>query len=117
MTINGNKVLEVFETVSLAIERAREGKGPTLIEAKTYRWKGHSKSDKNVYRTKEEIKSWKARCPIQSFRQYLITEEGVENDVLENIDTEVKKLIQESVQFAERSPEPSLEAVRRMVYA
>ncbi|NLJ38858.1 MAG: thiamine pyrophosphate-dependent dehydrogenase E1 component subunit alpha [Candidatus Atribacteria bacterium] len=117
VTINGNKVLEVYETVSLAVARAREGEGPTLIEAKTYRWKGHSKSDKNVYRTKEEIKSWKARCPIQSFRQYLINEEGVKEDILGNIDTEVEKLIQESVQYAEQSPEPDIESVRRMVYA
>ena len=73
VTINGNKVLEVYEAVSLAIERAREGKGPTLIEAKTYRWKGHSKSDKNVYRTKEEIKVGKLVVLFNLFASILST--------------------------------------------
>ncbi len=117
VTVNGNDVLEVHEAVSLAVERAREGKGPTLIEAKTYRWKGHSKSDKNVYRSKEEIQSWKDRCPIQSFRRYLLEQEKIKESTIKAIDAEVERLIQESVQFAQGSPEPKLDAVRKMVYA
>ncbi|MEI6157460.1 MAG: thiamine pyrophosphate-dependent dehydrogenase E1 component subunit alpha, partial [Atribacterota bacterium] len=117
LTINGNIVLEVYETVREAVDRARKGGGPTLIEAKTYRWKGHSKSDKNVYRSKEEIQSWKDRCPIKSFREYLIDQEGVSEDTLKRVEDTSEKELEASVQFALQGPEPTLEKVKRMVYA
>ena len=116
LTVNGMDVLEVYEAAHEAFERARRGGGPSLLEAKTYRYKGHSKSDKNVYRTKEEIESWKKRDPIQRFRSQL-TENGLAEKRLKEIEEKVETEIEEAVRFGEESPPPSLEAVRRMVYA
>ena len=67
VTVDGNDLQEVFDMVSTAVERARAGRGPTLVENVTYRWKGHSKSDKNLYRTREEIAAWQERDPIVRF--------------------------------------------------
>ena len=67
VTVDGNDLQEVFDMVSTAVERARAGRGPTLVENVTYRWKGHSKSDKNLYRTREEIAAWQERDPIARF--------------------------------------------------
>lgn len=66
-TIDGNDLQAVYECVAAAAERARAGEGPSLIEAQTYRWKGHSKSDKNLYRTRDEIDEWKKQDPIRRF--------------------------------------------------
>jgi pyruvate dehydrogenase E1 component alpha subunit len=69
VTVDGNDVQDVFDAVSAAAGRARAGRGPTLVENVTYRWKGHSKSDKNLYRTREEIASWQERDPIARFEE------------------------------------------------
>ena len=69
VTVDGNDVQEVHDAVATAVERARAGRGPTLVENVTYRWKGHSKSDKNLYRTREEIREWQERDPIVRFEQ------------------------------------------------
>src|SRR5881409_1362389 len=73
ITVNGNDLQEVYEAVSAAVERARAGEGPTLVENVTYRWKGHSKSDKNLYRTREEIAAWQERDPITRFEEAVRT--------------------------------------------
>ncbi|WP_210650105.1 thiamine pyrophosphate-dependent dehydrogenase E1 component subunit alpha [Nocardioides sp. SYSU D00065] len=82
-TVDGNDLDEVYGAVSAAVDRARAGEGPTLVENVTYRWKGHSKSDKNLYRTKEEIAEWRAKDPILRFEARvkesgLLTEEEVQ---------------------------------------
>ena len=69
VTVDGNNLQAVYEMVSAAVERARAGRGPTLVENVTYRWKGHSKSDKNLYRTREEIAAWQERDPITRFEE------------------------------------------------
>ena len=69
VTVDGNDVQEVHDAVLVAAERARAGRGPTLVENVTYRWKGHSKSDKNLYRTREEIAAWQERDPIARFEE------------------------------------------------
>jgi len=69
VTVDGNDLQEVHDAVSTAVERARAGRGPTLVENVTYRWKGHSKSDKNLYRTREEIAAWQERDPITRFEE------------------------------------------------
>ncbi len=69
VTVDGNDVQEVHDAVSVAADRARAGRGPTLVENVTYRWKGHSKSDKNLYRTREEIAAWQERDPIARFEE------------------------------------------------
>ena len=68
VTVDGNDVQAVYDAANEAIERARSGGGPTFIEAKTYRYRGHSKSDKNLYRTREEIEEWRQRDPIELFK-------------------------------------------------
>lgn len=79
VTVDGNDVEAVHEASAAAVARARAGEGPTLVEAVTYRWKGHSKSDKNLYRTKDEIEEWKAGDPIERFER-LVVERGVLTD-------------------------------------
>ena len=76
VTVDGNDVEAVHEVVTTAVDRARAGEGPTLVEALTYRWKGHSKSDKNLYRTREEISEWREKDPIGRF-EALVVDRGV----------------------------------------
>jgi pyruvate dehydrogenase E1 component alpha subunit len=76
VTVDGNDVEAVHEAVTTAVDRARAGEGPTLVEALTYRWKGHSKSDKNLYRTREEISEWRDKDPIGRF-EAVVVERGV----------------------------------------
>ncbi|MGQ9472489.1 MAG: thiamine pyrophosphate-dependent dehydrogenase E1 component subunit alpha [Candidatus Caldatribacteriaceae bacterium] len=116
VAVDGMDVLAVYEVVTQAVQRARDGGGPTIIEAKTYRFRGHSKSDKNVYRTKEEIKEWMERCPIKRLENFLLAE-GVEKSILEDLKQKVEKEIQEAVQFGLKSEELSFEEARRLVYA
>ena len=72
VTVDGNDVLAVYEAVLAADERARSGQGPSLVDCLTYRWRGHSKSDRNLYRTNQEIEEWKQKCPIRRFKQVLV---------------------------------------------
>ena len=72
VTVDGNDVVAVYEAAERAVETARNGGGPTLIECVTYRWKGHSRSDKNLYRSKEEIEEWKTKEPIAKFMSLII---------------------------------------------
>jgi pyruvate dehydrogenase E1 component alpha subunit len=72
VNVDGNDVVDVYEQAKIAVERAKSGEGPTLIIAETYRWKGHSRSDKNLYRTKEEIEEWRERDPIPKFTSKII---------------------------------------------
>ncbi|GDX21949.1 acetoin:2,6-dichlorophenolindophenol oxidoreductase subunit alpha [Actinomycetes bacterium] len=72
VNVDGNDVVDVYEQAKIAVERAQSGQGPTLIVAETYRWKGHSRSDKNLYRTKEEIEEWRERDPIPKFTSKII---------------------------------------------
>lgn len=116
VSVDGMDVLAVQEVVTQAVAKARNGGGPTLIEAKTYRFKGHSKSDKNVYRTKEEIKQWMERCPIKRLESHLLSV-GVSTSDLERLKQKAEEEIKEAVQFGLTSEELSLEEARRLVYA
>jgi TPP-dependent pyruvate/acetoin dehydrogenase alpha subunit len=78
-TLDGNDVSAVYEATEAAVKRARAGEGPTLLEFVTYRWKGHSRSDKNLYRTKEEIEEWKKKDPILFF-EHVVRDKGMLND-------------------------------------
>lgn len=78
-TVDGNDVAAVYEATEAAVKRARAGEGPTLLEFVTYRWKGHSRSDKNLYRTKDEIDEWKKKDPILFF-ELVVREKGLLND-------------------------------------
>jgi pyruvate dehydrogenase E1 component alpha subunit len=113
VTVDGNDVLAVYQAVSEARDRARAGDGPTLIEAMTYRWKGHSKSDREAYRTREEVKEWQARDPIPRFAAVL----GFDDAAVADLRAEADALIEAAVTFAEASPEPDLSTIMEGVYA
>jgi pyruvate dehydrogenase E1 component alpha subunit len=113
VTVDGNDLLAVYAAVREAAERARSGGGPTLIEAVTYRWRGHSKSDKQAYRTREEVKAWQQRDPIRRFAAVL----GVNEAELEQLRANAQARIEQAVAFAEASPEPAVESILEGVYA
>jgi pyruvate dehydrogenase E1 component alpha subunit len=115
--IDGNDVLAVYEIMKEAAEHARSKQGPVFVEAETYRYFGHSKSDRNLYRTKEEITEWKARDPISRFEELLLKANVIDQEDIEKIKDEMAQVIQEAVDFAENSPEPDVENVTEWVYA
>ena len=116
-TVDGNDVLAVYQAVSEAVERARAGDGPSLIDNVTYRWRGHSKSDRNLYRTQEEINAWKERCPIRRFKQVLAQAEVMSKQECESIDETAKQAIERAAEEALTFAEPSPENMEDEVYA
>ena len=115
-TVDGNHILEVYDAVKEARQYVLEN-GPMLVVENTYRISGHSKSDGNLYRSKEEINAWKKKCPIKYFRKYL-TENGIFNEKeLDAMEEQAKQTIENAVEYAKNSPEPSVEDVLDDVYA
>ncbi|MBB3952470.1 thiamine pyrophosphate-dependent dehydrogenase E1 component subunit alpha [Aureimonas jatrophae] len=116
VTVDGNSLSEVSEASVAAVERARRGEGPTLIECKTYRHRGHSKSDRNRYRTKEEIDDWIAKDPIGRFEAEML-EYGVVNAAeIDEIRAGVEREIADGIEFAKNSPAPDVSQATRFVY-
>ncbi len=106
--VNGMDVLEVYEASKKAIEHIRSGKGPMLMEVKTYRYRGHSMSDPAKYRTKEEVEDYKEnRDPITQFRKYLEREGVASEAAFKKIEDEVKAIVNDAAEFAKESPEPN----------
>jgi len=114
--VDGMDVLEVRHTVSQAIARARKGEGPSLIEAKTYRYYGHSHSDPRAYRTKEEEKEWKDRDPITVMKQNLTDVSMLTDDEFEHIDKSAKSKLKTAMQYSEESPEADPSELETDVY-
>ena len=115
--VNGNDFSAVAEASNTAVDRARRGEGPTLIECKTYRHRGHSKSDRNRYRTKEEIEEWKAmRDPISLFEAELQQFGVIDDAGLAALQASVVAEIAAGVEFAQASPAPSTDEVLNFVY-
>lgn len=117
VAINGNDVLAVYQTVQGAMQRARSGEGPTLIECKTYRWHGHSEHDKAFYRTQEEVAMWKSRDPITTFHTYLSGLNILSDEHVAEIDGRIKTIIDDAVEFAMDSPDPEPEEAVTDLYA
>jgi pyruvate dehydrogenase E1 component alpha subunit len=115
VTVNGNDVLAVYEAAGVAIENARAGKGPALVEAKTYRIRGHYEGDPQTYRTREEVDEWRTRCPILCYRASLL-ESGVSEDELKSIDARVEAELLEAVEFADKSPLPDVSEARHGIF-
>lgn len=112
VAINGCDVLAVYQATQGAIQRARGGEGPTLIECKTYRWHGHSEHDKAFYRTDEELAMWRSRDPIPTFTTFLQDRGVLSQESLVDVERNVKAVIDEAVRLAESSPDPDpIEAV------
>ncbi len=111
-TIDGNNVLAVYDAVQEAVERAKERKGPSLVECITYRWMGHAQGEEIYeveYRSEEEIEKWKKRCPIAAFEKILIAEKLLSLERIAEIRDEVKQKIEDAVTFARESSLPSPE--------
>ncbi len=114
VVVDGMDVTAVYEAAKQAIERARRGEGPSLVEAKTYRFLGHSRGDPayGPYRTKEEVDSWKKRDP----RLVLIKQAGLTPEETERIDQEAEAAIAEAIRFADESPQPDIKIAFEHVY-
>ena len=115
--VDGNDVLLVYETIYQAAEHVRRGDGPVLVEAETYRYFGHSKSDRNLYRTKDEIAQWRKRDSIARFRNRLVSGNILTEKEAEEIDRAGQEAIEDAVAFAEASPEPDPSTLTEYVYA
>ena len=117
VVVDGNDVLAVYEATQKAVERARKGEGPTLIECKTYRHKGHSRVDPAKYRPKEEVEEWLAKDPIKRFKEKLLQTNTLTESEIQQIEKEVSDEIEEAVKFAMESPYPAPEEALEDVYA
>ncbi len=117
VTVDGNDFSAVAEALHIAIARARAGEGPSLVENLTYRWRGHSKSDRNRYRTKDEIEAWMTKDPIARFRAELIAHGILDDAGADAIAAEAVADVQKGIEFAKASAAPHLSEVTRYVYA
>jgi pyruvate dehydrogenase E1 component alpha subunit len=115
--VDGQDVLAVYRAVKEAADRARAGEGPTFVEAKTYRYRGHYEGDPQVYRLPGELESWQARDPISAFRQALLDGGVLDEAALDQIETVVQAQLDEAVAFAKAAPMPQPEEALQGVYA
>ena len=119
ITVDGNDVLAVYETSGKAVERARAGEGPTLIECKTYRWRGHHEGDPNRgsrYRPAKEVEEWMKKCPIRRFEEGLIKKKILTKEKVKTIREEIEKEIDKAIAFARESPYPTPQDLYEDVY-
>lgn len=116
VTVDGNDVLEVYQAVSQAAKRAREGKGPTLIDAITCRWEGHYVGDPMVYRPEGELEAWKKKDPIERLEKVLVKEKLLDEKKKQKIMADIDAVIAEAEKFAEESPFPKPEEALDYVY-
>ena len=115
--VDGMDVVAVREAGKRAVERARSGEGPMLLEMKTYRYRGHSMSDPAKYRTKEEVEEQKAkRDPIDHVKKLIIDAGYASEDELKNIDREIRSIVTDSATFAQKSPEPDPSELMTDIY-
>jgi len=114
--VNGMSFESVYDSVKAAMDRARNGDGPTLLEMKTYRYKGHSMSDPAKYRTKEEVEEYKRQDPIQQVLDHIIKNKYTTDEQLEAINNRVKEEVEECVKFSEESPFPEASELYEDVY-
>jgi pyruvate dehydrogenase E1 component alpha subunit len=115
--VDGNDILAVREAVREAVDRARAGGGPSLVVADTYRWRGHSKSDRNRYRTQQEIEEWRKKDPIERFRKHVAEEGLLTKEEMDEIEEQAYADIEAARAFAESAAEPPLDTIEDGVYA
>ena len=116
VSVDGNDILAVLAATAKAYTHVKKH-GPYLIVSETYRYMGHSKSDANKYRTKEEIAQWREKDPIGRFKAFLIEHGYLSEDELDTIEGAARQAIEDAVAFAQNSPEPSLDIIAEDVYA
>jgi len=117
VSVDGNDVLAVYEAASEAVKRARKGEGPTLLECKTYRQKGHSRFDPATYRPKAEVEEWLKKDPLSRFKNKLVENGTLTEQEAEKLSREAKETVESTVKFATESPFPQLEEALEDVYA
>ena len=117
LSVDGNDVLAVHAAAVEAGRRARSGGGPSLLTCETYRWKGHSRSDANRYRSKEEIAAWQARCPLRRLRLQLEQMGVLDAEAAAAMAAAVQDDVEAAVRFAQDSPIPTLEGAEADLYA
>jgi pyruvate dehydrogenase E1 component alpha subunit len=117
VVVDGNDVLAVHEAVAEGVKRARNGEGPSLIECKTYRWRGHFEGDACTYRCVEELEEWMAKDPIPRFEAKLLEGKTLTKKEAEKIKASIAKDVDEAVAFAKESPMPETSALMDDVYA
>ncbi len=115
-SVDGMLPEEVHNAIERAARRARDGDGPTLLEIKTYRYKGHSMSDPAKYRTKEELEEFKEKDPIEHVRKIILENNFATEADLETLDAKIKDVVDDSVQFAEESPYPDTSEIYKDIY-
>jgi TPP-dependent pyruvate/acetoin dehydrogenase alpha subunit len=115
--VDGNDLLAVLKDVNEAVQYTRSGQGPSLVVCDTYRWRGHSKSDRNRYRTQEEIDDWKAKDPIERFIKYTMNKKILTEKEIEKAKAQARDDIEKARQFAESSPDPDVATLEEGVYA
>jgi pyruvate dehydrogenase E1 component alpha subunit len=117
--VDGNDVMAVYEVAQEAVDLARRGKGPSLIECKTYRWRGHYEGEGKrtyAYRSKKEVEEWKKKCPIERFRGRLLEEDILGEEGFAKIEHDTQREIEQALQFAEESPFPDTKDVFEGLY-
>jgi len=117
VTVDGNDVEAVNEAVATAVTRARAGEGPTLVEALTYRWKGHSKSDKNLYRTKEEISEWREKDPIGRFETHVVERGVLTSSDVEEVRAAATNAVRDAARRANAAPDANPDDLLDAVFA
>ena len=117
VSVDGMDVETVYKAAVAAVEKARNGGGPALIECKTYRFFGHSRGDASVYRTKEEENEYKERCPIKTYSAKLINRGALKQAELDEWEKEIEAQLLEACSFADASPYPPLSAVYEDIYS
>lgn len=116
--VDGMDVLSVKEATEKAVDYIRSGKGPMLLEMRTYRYRGHSMSDPAKYRTKDELEDMKKNHdPIESIKNLLMTSHGLDDAYFKGIEKEVKEICLEAAEFAQKSPEPDASELYTDIYA
>ncbi len=114
--VDGMDPVAVHNAMDEAIQRARNGEGPTFLEMRTYRYRGHSMSDPAKYRTKEELEDYKSKDPIEQVREVILKEKYADDAWITSIEEKVKEIVDESVKFAEESPWPDASELFKDVY-
>lgn len=114
--IDGMDVLQVRDAVGNGLELARDGLGPSLVEAMTYRYRGHSMADPELYRHKEEVETWKLRDPVRLFQTSMQIGGIITPEQIEEISAEVDRVIKEAVAFADSSPDPDVSTLFDHIY-
>jgi len=116
-TVDGNDPVAVYLVVREAVDRARKGQQPSLIEARTFRMRGHYEGDPGKYRSEEEIEAWRKKDPLQTYQQRLLDEKIIDNKKVAAVEKRVHSLIDEAISFAMESPEPHPRDIISLVYA